>query len=165
MLVVADTAPLNYLILIEAAGVLPALFEKVVIPAAVAEEMSRLLTPHPVRAWIASPPSWVEIENLPDPDEMPVILRSLHAGEREAIALALRLRPTFLLIDERQGTRIALGLGLRPTGTLAVLDMAAARSLLDLATMIRRLQDTNFRYPRQVVERLLADDRRRNEVR
>lgn len=165
MLVVADTTPLNYLILIDAVGVLPALFEKVVIPAAVAEEMSRQLTPNSVRAWIASPPSWRELGQVLDADELPVTVRSLHAGERAALSLALRLRPAFLLIDERQGTRIALDLGLRTAGTLAVLDMAAARNLLDLSTMIQRLQNTNFCYPRQVAERLMADDRRRNELR
>jgi hypothetical protein len=39
--------------------------------------------------------------------------------------------------------------------------MAAARNLIDLATMVGRLQATNLRYPRSLVERLLAEDAKR----
>jgi predicted nucleic acid-binding protein len=39
MLVVADTTPINYLILIGQVEILPSLFERVVIPQAVATEL------------------------------------------------------------------------------------------------------------------------------
>ena len=42
MIVVSDTSPLNYLILINAIDVLPMLFEEIYVPARVMEELERL---------------------------------------------------------------------------------------------------------------------------
>src|SRR5216684_571006 len=49
-LVVADTGPLNYLVLIEAIDVLPRLFEQILVPAAVYDELAHADAPAPVRA-------------------------------------------------------------------------------------------------------------------
>jgi predicted nucleic acid-binding protein len=49
MIVVSDTTPLNYLILIDAAQVLPALFGRVCAPTAVMRELSDPRGPQPVR--------------------------------------------------------------------------------------------------------------------
>jgi predicted nucleic acid-binding protein len=62
------------------------------------------------------------------------------------------------LIDERLGTKAALDLGLHPAGTLGLLDLAAKRRIINLKVMIDRLKATNFRYPRALVRRLLAED-------
>jgi hypothetical protein len=52
--IVADTAPLNYLVLIEAAGILPRLFASVLIPPAVKKELSHGNAPAAVSTWLAS---------------------------------------------------------------------------------------------------------------
>ena len=49
MLVIADTSPINYLVLIEHTALLPTLFGHIIIPPAVAEELRRSRTP----AWSA----------------------------------------------------------------------------------------------------------------
>jgi predicted nucleic acid-binding protein len=49
-LVVADTGPLNYLILIDAIDVLPNLFETIFMPVAVRDELAHADAPAPVRA-------------------------------------------------------------------------------------------------------------------
>jgi predicted nucleic acid-binding protein len=56
-LAVADTGPINYLILIGHIYILPALFEKVVIPAVVRDELKHPKAPPAVQHWIAGPPS------------------------------------------------------------------------------------------------------------
>jgi len=45
----------------------------------------------------------------------------LHAGEAEAIALALESHADHVLIDEKEGRRIALQSGLSVTGVLGIL--------------------------------------------
>jgi predicted nucleic acid-binding protein len=60
-LVVADTGPLNYLVLIRQIEVLPALFERVFIPELVRNELQHSGAPTSVRRWIAARPSWLEI--------------------------------------------------------------------------------------------------------
>jgi hypothetical protein len=61
MLVIADSSPLHYLVLIEHTAILPALFSHVIIPPVVTEELQRPRTPAPVRAWMAAPPAWLEL--------------------------------------------------------------------------------------------------------
>jgi predicted nucleic acid-binding protein len=49
MLVIADASPLHYLILIASTDILPALFDRIVIPRAVAAELQHPKTPTAVR--------------------------------------------------------------------------------------------------------------------
>ena len=60
MIVVADSGPLRYLVLIGAIHALPGLYERVLIPQTVAIELQDAKTPAAVSAWIAQPPSWLE---------------------------------------------------------------------------------------------------------
>ena len=84
MIVVSDTSPLNYLVLIGRAEVLPTLFSRVVAPPAVVGEMLQLGAPKVVANWAASPPKWLEVIL---PTTFNVNLQ-LGVGEAEAIALA-----------------------------------------------------------------------------
>src|SRR5450755_3974020 len=68
MIVVADTGPLNYLVLIEAADVLQPLYTHVVVPETVAGELRSAGAPAAVQAWIAQPPDWLEVRPDPPPD-------------------------------------------------------------------------------------------------
>jgi len=59
--IVADTTPLNYLILIEAAEILPQLYGNVLIPPAVEQELTHPAAPDLVRAWMAHGPAWQDL--------------------------------------------------------------------------------------------------------
>ncbi len=81
MIVVSDTTPLNYLIIIEAAQVLPALFGRVYAPTAVIQELSDPRGPQPVRAWASSPPEWLAVEEPTQVDEtLPKTLHKRRGG-------------------------------------------------------------------------------------
>jgi predicted nucleic acid-binding protein len=62
-------------------------------------------------------------------------------------------------MDDRAGVAIAQRHGLAVTGTLGVLDLAAGRGLIDLASSFERLKATNFRYPPELLDALLAQHR------
>ena len=96
MIVVGDTGPLNYLLLIRQVDVLPSLFSRVVIPRAVAAELASDRAPEVVRRWVEDPPAWLDIQ--PDPPDDGT-LSTLDYGERSAIALALLIQATQILID------------------------------------------------------------------
>ena len=68
MIVIADATPLNYLVLIGHADILPRLFDQVLIPSAVMNELQRSRTPEIVRAWIAAPPAWLEVRSVKKPN-------------------------------------------------------------------------------------------------
>ena len=61
MIVVADTTPLRYLVVIEREHLLSALYGRVLIPPSVAEELNHHSTPEVVRSWLAGRPNWLEI--------------------------------------------------------------------------------------------------------
>lgn len=157
MIVVSDTGPLNYLALIGHVEALPTLYEVVVIPKAVASELSRPSCPETVRALIESPPVWLRIDQAPesDPD-----LRALGEGEQQAIALARTLHADLLLCDDRDARDAALRKNLRVIGTLGVLQEASQNGLLDLADALAKLRNTNFRVSKSLIARILEDHRR-----
>lgn len=161
MLVIADTSPLNYLVWIESAEILPQLYGMVMVPPEVRDELLATDAPAVVRSWARNLPGWVEIcasdPGLRDDPRW----RVLDLGERAALALAAARQPSVLLIDERAGTEIARAQGFSVTGTLGVLDEAARRQLISLPEAIDRLKRTSFRYPKAIIERLLEEDARR----
>ncbi len=142
MIVVSDTSPINYLVLIEFQNLLPELFDLVLIPEAVHRELQAGGTPEPVRQFVAAAPGWLEVRSAPD---VPATIAHLDSGEREAIALALAVGTEFVLLDERKGRQAAKEHGLQAYGTLAVIGLAAERNLVALEDALDRLQKTNFR--------------------
>ena len=64
MTVVSNASPLNYLILIGAARLLPQLFERLYLPAAVRHELRDAAAADSVRAWVESPPVWVQVRQV-----------------------------------------------------------------------------------------------------
>jgi predicted nucleic acid-binding protein len=156
-IVVADTTPIYYLVLIGHAEILPALFEKVSIPLVVRDEMTRPLTPAVVREWIQSPPAWLELHPTVNHRPFDKALEKLDDGEREALVLAESLRADLLLLDDRQGMQVAREKGFRTIGTLRVLHLAALRGLLNLSDAFDRIKNTNFRYRREIMDHLLNE--------
>lgn len=159
MIVVADTTPLNYLVLVQAADLLPQLFGQVLIPPAVFAELKDPETPSAVQAWLANAPSWLVVEALrsrPDPD-----LDHLDAGEREAIALAEELKADQILLDESDARKEAARRKLPFIGTLGILRRAAQLDLIDLAEVLAKLQQTTFYIAPEVIRSLLDEDANR----
>ena len=64
-LVIGDTGPINYLILIGHIEILPVLFEKVILPAVVQNELTSIRVPLPVRQWAPiRQPGWTGAMSL-----------------------------------------------------------------------------------------------------
>ena len=161
MIVVSDTSPLNYLVLIERTHVLPVLFGRVVAPPAVITELRHPGAPAVVRAWAACPPAWLEIR---PPIRIDPTL-GLGTGETEAISLAQELHADAVLIDERRALTIARKAGLFVTGTLGVLVIAAERSLIDIVQAVAASTQTTFRVSDEVLDELLQREADRQRPR
>ncbi len=151
MIVISDTGPLNYLIRLEAAGVLPALYETVTVPDAVRQEMLHPHAPEVVQAWAARLPTWAVLRQ-----PQSLLPLALDAGERAAISLAFEVCADLVLIDERRGRQEAQAQNLKTIGTLGILVDAARSDLLDLTDALARLQQINFYVSEALVQTLLA---------
>ena len=110
MIVVSDTTPLNYLILIGQIDLLHRLYGQVIIPTTVATELQHLRAPAPVREWIGSPPAWLEIRDVDIAEESGTLL---DAGEVAALVLAELFNANILLMDDRKGYEEAIRRNLR----------------------------------------------------
>lgn len=80
MIVVADASPLRYLIQIEHAHVLRALYGVLIVPPIVITELSKPSTPPIVREWISHRPEWLQVQ----------------APTGDLVAVDVRLDPTDL---------------------------------------------------------------------
>jgi predicted nucleic acid-binding protein len=115
MLVIADTSPLNYLILIDALELLPRLYPQVILPRGAWQELQHADAPAPVKHWAQALPDWIEVREAPVPIDLG--LETLGKGEQEAIALAELYRsesPVLLLLDERAAREHAAARKTRP---------------------------------------------------
>lgn len=101
--VVADTTPLNYLILIGQTEVLRELFDEVMIPEAVLAELRHPKAPAAVANWLLNLPAWLTAEKVARVDQS----IQLGLGETEAISLAVERQIPIVLMDERRGRAAA----------------------------------------------------------
>jgi predicted nucleic acid-binding protein len=153
MIVVADSSPLQYLILLEQTPLLAHLYQQVFLPDAVAAELRAARAPQSVREWMSRPPSWIEVVPV-TADEAAPIAAWLDRGERAAIALAERLHADLILIDETEGRAEAVRRSFRVTGTLGILLLAAEEGLIDVPDVLDRLNATSFYTDQHLLNKL-----------
>lgn len=115
-LVVTDASCLIALSRVGLLDMLPRLFRMYAPPAVVDEFGTR--------------PAWLHVEAVGASPLLDVLLTELDRGEAEAIALAKVLGDVRVLLDERDGRRVARRLGLPMAGTAGILLAAKKASML-----------------------------------
>ena len=129
---VADTGPLLHLHEAGALHLLP-LIGTVSVPPLVLTEVRF----HAPTLWPGVVPGWVKTETLAAPAQQ----RSsawrqaglLDGGEAEAVALAVELKPDWLLTDDAAARLMAEALGIEAHGSLGIVLWAAAQRLVGQA--------------------------------
>jgi predicted nucleic acid-binding protein len=106
MIIIADTSPINYLILIGAINILKELFGCVIILPAVFDELQHEKTPREVKAWMTIRPEWLAVRQASRSHLSPQ--KRLGDREREAITLAIELKADAVLMDDRDGAMARL---------------------------------------------------------
>lgn len=155
MIVISDTSPLHYLVMIDHIEVLPKLYGQVFCPAEVLAECLHPHTPAPLRSWASSPPPWLIVETASHWTHPS--LQKLDPGEAAALRLAHDRKADLVLMDERKGREAASELGFKIAGVVAVLADAASNGLLDFDAAIATLcQTTNFRISPKVIAAVRA---------
>src|ERR1051325_6672492 len=154
--VIADTSPLNYLVLIQAVELLPRLYERIIIPEAVLGELRDFGSPKVVRDWAFQLTDWIEVQ--PAPPYLDSDLRALDPGERAAIAIAESQSDALLLMDDAAGRDEATLRGIPSVGTLGVLRAAAIRGYIDLPETLKKLLATNFRVAATLIDQLIEEE-------
>jgi predicted nucleic acid-binding protein len=159
-IIVADAGPLHYLIIIDCSGMLPGLFERILIPPAVRDELLHDSTPTKVKDWIKKPPVWLIIEQVIHFQSMP----GLHKGEAAALQLALETKTPTVLMDDLDGRATARQLGLAVIGTIGILEKMAEAGSIDLPATVAKLKRTSFFVSLDLLDAALARDRQRRAL-
>ena len=152
MTVVSDTSPLNYLIQTGHVDVLPALFDRILVPFAVYNELAHELAPAVVRGWLSHTPDWFEVGEI----YLQQGVSEIDRGEAEAIEMARSLG-VLVLLDDKRGREFAMRQGVLAIGTIGIIDRAGRRGLLSFADAIRQLEATNFHISKDILNTLLED--------
>lgn len=120
MIIVSDTSPLTYLMQVGETLLLKELFDEVVIPPAVFDELNHMAGQKAALETFVQQ-GWIKVEQ-PSPEALQRILPfGLDKGETEALALALILKADYIIIDERKGAAAADKLRIPATGLIGVL--------------------------------------------
>ena len=134
-IIIADASPLIALAMIERLDMLEKLYQEVIIPVAVEQELkldSDMAGAKQLHQAIDK--GWLKVNRKALPTEaLQHLLQILDAGESEAILLTESFtqpnRYRFLLMDERKGRTVAKKRGIKVAGTGAVLIAAKKKRL------------------------------------
>ena len=131
MIVISDTTPLSNLLQIGEIDLLPQLFTHIIIPTLVFEELS-ILKKRGFAIDALKTIEWLTVQS-PGVQSNQIIKELqdlLDPGESHAIALAIELQADYLLMDEKEGRRVARTKELPIIGTLGVLLEAKQEGLI-----------------------------------
>ena len=151
MIVIADTSPISYLILIGETEILPRLYGEILIPHAVLDELTAFDAPQKVFDWCDSLPDWLVVKDLSFGVNLQFSL-PLDKGESEAIQLATDLRADWILIDENAGRTVASEKGFNVIGVIGVLARASRKGWIDPEVVAAKLDATNFFVSKNLIE-------------
>lgn len=153
MIVVSDTTAIINLAIIGELHLLPDLFETILIPRAVYQEVVVRGANMP-GAETVERATWIQQKTPQNQSLVEQLRADLDPGEAEAIALAIEQQADLLVIDERKGREVAKHHQLPIIGLLGILTIAKRRGLIPAVKPLvdRLVEEADF----YVSEKLLA---------
>ena len=130
MIVVSDTSVLVNLAWLNRLDILPALYEEVIVPTAVWNEVV-ISGAGKAGAHEIGQAKWIKQKSPTNINLVDSLCQTLDYGEAEGIALALELKADLLLIDERLGRMTAKHFDLEIIGLVGILVQAKQGGLID----------------------------------
>ena len=137
--IISDTTPILAFIKKNELDILKNLFNRVIIPKAVYDEIlntpkdlgneARILQDELKKKWIII----IEIKSLKYSD------LGLGKGENEAINLCMEYEKPLLLIDEKKGRNIAKSLKIKLLGTLGILNLIKKKDLKNIDELTKNI--------------------------
>ncbi len=154
MIVVSDTSPITNLLRIGRINLLRDLFETVIIPEAVFQEINVL---EHQRIEIQKY-DWIQVVSLTNRDLFYELIERVDPGEAEAISLSVELAANLLLIDETAGRFEAERIGLEVTGLIGVLIRAKDKGLIQRVEpeLIKLVSEAGFWLSEDLIRKVLA---------
>lgn len=91
-------------------------------------------------------PEWVMIKEVTDNYRQQILEMQIDKGESSAIALALEIPDSILILDDNKARKIAQNLKLKFTGTIGVIIKAKLLGIIpSVKPYFEKIKETNFR--------------------
>lgn len=156
MIVVSDSSALIALGSAGELSLLRDLFEEVLIPRRVWDEVVQANRPGAEQVTAAE---WIRTIPAPDTSFLLALQGEVDPGEAEAIALAYEVKADILLLDERRARKLAISMGFPVVGVVGVLLRAKQQGFLpELKPALDRMKTLQgFRISAKLYEDTLRD--------
>lgn len=157
MVIVSDSSPLILLARIGLLSLLKQLFQEVIIPEEVYEEVVLQGEDRPGSREVKEA-SWIKVERIQNPELIErYSYRGLSRKDAAVIALAQEKRAA-VLMDEQRGRTACRGAGLEIIGTGALLVRAKEKGLIpEVKSALDRLIEQGFRLAPELYETFLRE--------
>lgn len=154
--IVGDSSPLIALAIIGQLELLRQMYQRVIVPHTVWEEITVQGLGMPGALEI-SQIQWFEIQHA-EPKQLELLTVLVDRGEAEAIALAMLNHDSTVLLDDAQARRVAERFGVNRIGTLGILRRAKKAGLIGtLKPHIEQLQLSGIFIRQSLVNAILHD--------
>jgi predicted nucleic acid-binding protein len=105
-----------------------------------------ITTPDIVQEYGKPLPEWVEIVPVTDKCKQRLLEMQIDRGESSAIALALEIHDSTIILDDYKARKIAEQLNLTYTGTIGVIIKAKQKGIIPgIKPLLDKIKQTNFR--------------------
>jgi uncharacterized protein len=155
-IIIADSSPLISLAIIEQLELLPQLYQRVLLPPAVWDEVTVQGIGLP-GANAVRKVTWLEIQT-PEAALLKPLSILVDRGEAEAIALAQSIPESIVLLDDAQARRVAERLNVPRIGTLGILRRAKkSRLVMAVKPYIEELRSQGIYIRQSLIDAVLQD--------
>jgi predicted nucleic acid-binding protein len=145
-IVISDTSCLILLDKIQSLDILNKLFSSIYTTQEVAFEFGKSL------------PNWIKIKSPKNKEYVNLLSLEVDSGEASAIALALEIGNSIVILDDFKARRLALKLEISFTGTLGILLRAKELGYIpSIRTILEKIQRTNFRFSEKLFLEILKE--------
>ena len=103
-------------------------------------------------------PSWINVIKPQKEVVDEIISMNLDLGEASAIALAMDLKNSLLIIDDFKGRKVAAELNIRYSGSLGLILRAKQERILpSVKPVVKKIEKTNFRVDKSLLSTILQE--------
>lgn len=160
--IVSNTGPIIALMAIGKLSILKEMFDEVVIPHEVHQEILMGKTVEDfanlIRITVYEQEKWIRVQELQTPLN-PALIGMLDVGEASVIQLASDAKTDFVLIDERKARKIArLMYGLKVVGTARILVEAKRKGIIEtVKDLLDEMRTAGYWIGDNIVQQILKE--------
>lgn len=139
--IISDTSCFIILSNIDALDLLQKVYHNIITTKEVADEFGTPL------------PNWVEIKMAINQQYQHALELHVDKGEASAIALAVEIPDSIIILDDYRARKVAENLGLEITGTIGVIIAAKLKGIIrSVVPFLEKMKQTNFRLSEELIK-------------